>query len=331
MGQQIFSSINTNPMIATDQFVTVSHQVHRRVLKLMGSRFEITVTLKDPRDAAFLIDAAVNEIRRIDKLLTTHNEDSQTSLINRHAGLSPVKVYPEVFRLIQRAQRISTITQGAFDLSEASVDWSLSDSSMGSNVLPDPKVANESKRLINYKNIILDETNGTVFLKEKGMRIGFGEIGKGYAIDRAKEILLSSGVKSGVVNADGNLTAWGSLPDGSPWTIGTADSNTSDRPFPALNIVDSSVTTSDNQRELINIDGKSNCPVIDPRTGIPAHGIRSVTIISPTAELSYALSRPVMVMGKQGGLDFVNHLARVGCIIIDEEEKIHTSGNLNLG
>ncbi|ULQ55579.1 FAD:protein FMN transferase [Flavihumibacter rivuli] len=317
-------------MIATDHFATISPQVHRRVLKLMGNRFEITVILKDPRDAAFLIDAAVNEIRRIEKLLTTFNEESQTNLINRNAGIRPVKVYPEVFQLIQRAQRISTITQGAFDLSYGSIDKSLWNFDLGMKSLPDPESAREAVRLINYQHIILDEAEGTVFLKEKGMRIGFGGIGKGYAADRAKQILLNSGVKSGVVNAAGDLTAWGNLPDGSPWTIGIADPDASSQPFSALNISDMSVATSGNYEKFVTIDGKKYSHTIDPRTGMPVHGIKSVTIISPIAELADALATPVMVMGVQVGLDLVNQLAKVACIIIDEQDNIYTSDNIIL-
>ena len=151
--------------------VCIASDVYRKVLKLMGNRFEISVVADDPLWANECIDEAVEEIRRIEKLFTTFNESSQTSLINRNAGLAPVSVDNEVFELIRRSKKISGITQGAFDITYGSIDKRLWNFDKNMTSLPDPRVAKQLVRLINYKNIILDEKNGTVFLKEKGMRI----------------------------------------------------------------------------------------------------------------------------------------------------------------
>jgi thiamine biosynthesis lipoprotein len=180
-------------------------QLFQKVLKLMGNRFEITVVSGSEQAAMERIGDAVAEIRRIEQLLTTFQETSQTNLINRNAGIAPVKVDREVFDLIQRSKRISDITQGAFDISYGSVDKRLWNFDKTLTSLPDGATARKAVHLINYRNVLLDEKKCTVFLKEKGMRIGFGGIGKGYAAERAKLILQQKGVESGIVNAAGDI------------------------------------------------------------------------------------------------------------------------------
>ncbi len=158
----------------------------KRPQKLMGNAFEITVVNDDENTAQQHIDAAIEEIRRIEKLLTTFNEESQTNLINQNAGIQPVKVDQEVFELIERSLRISHITDGYFDISYGGIDKSFWNFDREMKQLPDPELIKEHLKLVNYQNILLNRENQTVFLKEKGMRIGFGGIGKGYAAEMAK-------------------------------------------------------------------------------------------------------------------------------------------------
>lgn len=304
--------------------------LHRKVLRLMGNRFEISVVGNDLQRAEECIDAAVSEIRRIEELLTTFKESSQTNLINKNAGIQPVVVDEEVFNIIHRSLKISELTQGAFDITYGSIDkrfWNF-DTNMTS--LPDKQTAKQAVRLINYRNVILDVQDGTIFLKEKGMRIGFGGIGKGYAADRAKYVLRQMGVTSGVVNAAGDLTAWGSQVDGSPWTVGIANPNAKGRPFSFLNIGNMAVATSGNYEKYVVINGKKYSHTIDPRTGFPVTGIKSVTIICPSAELADAMATPVMVMGIRAGLDLINQMKDMACIIIDQNNKLYTSSNIKI-
>lgn len=310
--------------------VAISPSLHRKVLKLMGNRFEITIVSDNEAEAVARIDDAVDEISRIEKLLTTFNDSSQTNLINQHAGIKPVKVDKEVFDIIQRAKRISELTQGAFDITYGSVDKRLWNFDKTMTSLPDTESAKRSVHLINYRNVILDQKKGTVFLKEKGMRIGFGGIGKGYAAERAKIILQQNGVTSGIVNAAGDLTAWGFQPNGKEWTIGIADPNSSHHPFSYLNITNMAIATSGNYEKFITINGKKYSHTIDPKTGLPITGIKSVTIISPNAEIADAMATPVMIMGIKVGLDMVNQVAGLACIIVDDNDKIYTSKNINL-
>lgn len=304
--------------------------IYKKVLKLMGNRFEISVVADDDEMAMQNIEKAIDEIRRIEKLLTTYNDKSQTNLINQNAGIRPVKVDREVFDIISRSKRISEITQGAFDISYGSVDKRLWNFDKEMTSLPDAAVAARMVRLINYRNIILDEARCTVMLKEKGMRIGFGGIGKGYAAEKAKQLLMQHGVTSGIVNAAGDLTAWGRQPNGKEWTIGIADPDSARHPFSYLNITDMAIATSGNYEKFVMFDGKKYSHTIDPKTGMPVHGIKSVTILSPNAEIADAMSTPVMIMGIKVGLDMINQIRGLECIIIEEDNTIHTSKNIQL-
>ncbi|MGE6354887.1 FAD:protein FMN transferase [Flavobacterium sp. NPDC079362] len=296
----------------------------------MGNNFTITVVAENEHIGNKSINLAIEEIRRIEKLLTTYKEDSQTNLINENAGIKPVKVDPEVFHLIERCIGISKITQGAFDISYGSIDKSLWNFDKTMTELPDAETALKMVHLIDYRNIILDPENTTVFLKEKGMRIGFGGIGKGYAAEMAKQILLNHNVESGIINASGDLSAWGLQPDGRKWTIGVVDPDAPNAAFSYMEISNKAVATSGNYEKFVTINGKKYSHTIDPKTGLPITGIKSVTIISGNAEFADAMATPIAVMGIKAGLFLIDQIADLYCIIIDDNNKIYTSKNINL-
>ncbi|CAD7798427.1 FAD:protein FMN transferase [Chryseobacterium aquaeductus] len=301
----------------------------RKSQKLMGNMFEITVVDESERIALKHIEAAVSEIVRIEKLLTTYSDDSQTNLINKNAGIKPINVDTEVFQLIERSLRISDITDGYFDISYGGIDKTFWNFDREMQQLPNPELVKEHLKLVNYKNILLNAENQTIFLKEKGMRIGFGGIGKGYAAEMAKRILQQRGVSSGVVNASGDLTTWGSQADGKPWTIGIADPDNAALPFSYMNITNTSVATSGNYEKFVVIDGKKYSHTINPKTGMPISGIKSVTIICPNAEIADAMATPVTIMGIDAAIGLVNQINHLECIIIDDQNKIHSSKNIN--
>ena len=309
---------------------TTTLTMFRRAIKLMGNRFEISVVADDPAWADQQIDAAIEEISRIERLLTTYSENSETSLINRFAGLTPVMVSTETFELIQRSICISHLTQGAFDLTYGSVDKKLWNFDTTMTSLPDAATARRMVRLIDYRNILLDREQGTVFLKHAGMRIGFGGIGKGYAADKARQLLKARGVTSGIINASGDLAVWGRQPDGRPWTIGVVHPDASDQPFSYMQVSDLAVATSGNYEKFIMVGGKKYSHTIDPRTGLPVSGIKSVTIITPYAEIADAMATPVMIMGIKAGLDMIDQIKDIECILIDDDNRIYTSANIKL-
>ncbi|QNN44245.1 FAD:protein FMN transferase [Pedobacter roseus] len=301
-----------------------------RVLKLMGNRFEFTVIAENEQAGNAAVDAAIAEVRRIEYLLTTFSNLSQTSLINENAGLKPVKVDDEVISLIERSIRISEITDGAFDISYGSIDKRLWNFDPNMTSLPDEETAMASVGLIDYRNVILNKDKSTVFLKNRGMRIGFGGIGKGYAADKAKIVLQKLGIKSGIVNAAGDLVTWGTQANGGPWTVGIADPEQTDRPFSALKISDMAIATSGSYEKYVTINGKRYSHTIDPKTGLPVSGVKSVSIICPSAELADALATPVVVMGVKVGLELINQIKQVACIVIDDNDRVFTSNNINV-
>ena len=306
------------------------NNIQKRSLKLMGNNFGISVVCDDEQYANACIDSAIIEIKRIEALLTTFNENSQVCLINKGAGIAPAKVDKEVVDLIERSIRISQLTQGAFDVTYGSIDkrfWNF-DQTMTS--LPEPALAKKAVHLINFRNILLDKKENTVFLKNKGMRIGFGGIGKGYAAERAKYMLQQNGILSGIVNAAGDLTTWGKDPSGKPWTIGIANPNEINSMFSSFEISDMAVATSGNYEKYVVINGQKYSHTIDPKTGYPVSGIKSVTIISPNAEIADAMATPVMVMGIKAGLNLINQIKGIECIIVDDADNLFVSKNIKL-
>ena len=305
-----------------------SQILSNRVLKLMGNRFEFTVIAENKEIGNQAIEQAIAEVKRIEELLSTFKTSSQANEINDQAGIKPVKVDREVLQLISRANKISAITDGAFDITYGSIDKSLWNFDLKMTNLPDQETALKTVDLINYHHVLINDEECTVMLKNKGMRIGFGGIGKGYAADKAKQILQNLGIKSGIVNAAGDLITWGEQLNGSAWTIGIADPEQSSRPFSSLNISNMAIATSGNYEKFVIIDGKRYSHTIDPKTGLPVSGIKSVSIICHSAELADALATPVVVMGVKVGLNLINQLKHVECVIIDDHDKLYTSKNI---
>jgi FAD:protein FMN transferase len=313
--------------MSTDKMET--QLVYHKSLKLMGNLFQLSAIGDNEDWANECIDAGIDEIRRIEKLLTTYNEESETALINRNAGIKPVAVCEETFNIIERSIKISRVTQGAFDITYGSVDKRLWNFDMNLHALPDKVTAKKMARLINYRNILLDKENLTVMLKEKGMRMGFGGIGKGYAAERAKLIMKEKGVKSGIVNASGDLATWGLQPNGKPWSIGIVDPNAKNKIFSSLDITDMAIATSGNYEKFILINGLKYSHTINPKTGLPIRGIKSVTIISQNAEIADAMATPVMIMGIVPGLNMINQMKGIEAIVVDDNDIIYTSKNIH--
>lgn len=307
----------------------MAQQPYKRTLKLMGSRFDITVVANDSITANKYIDTAVAEISRIEKLISSWDANSQTSEINRNAGIKAVKVDAELFQLIERAIGISKLTDGAFDISYASMDriWQF-DGSMTEMPSEEEIAASVSK--VGFKNIILDKEKSTVFLKLEGMKIGFGAIGKGYAADKAKDVLIAKGVPSGIINASGDMNTWGKQPNGKEWKVAITNPMDKNKVFALLPIANSAVVTSGNYEKFVNFNGKRYTHIIDPRTGYPSSGIISVTVFAPKAELADALATSVFVMGIEAGLDRINQLSKIECIIIDDKGNITKSKNIEI-
>jgi thiamine biosynthesis lipoprotein len=304
-------------------------QKYKRVVKLMGSRFDISVVDQSKESANEYIDIAISEISRIENIISSWNPSSQTSLINKNAGVKPIKVDDELFDLIERSLVISKLTDGAFDITYASMDiiWKFDGSMIE---MPSDIVIKKSVDKVGYENIVLNKKEKTVYLKLKGMRIGFGAIGKGYAADKAKELLKSKGVKAGIINASGDMNTWGKQPNGEDWKVGITNPLDKNKTFALLPISNTSVVTSGNYEKFVEFDGQRYSHIINPKTGYPSSGIVSVSVFAAKAELADALATSIFVMGKNIGIDLINQLKGIDCILVDDKGKVHTSNNITL-
>ncbi len=296
----------------------------------MGCRFEITAVAESDSIAWQAVREGIAEIDRIEKLISSWDENSQTSAINRAAGVKAVSVDQELYNLIYRSLKVAKLTGGAFDISFASMEriWKFDRTEQ---VLPDSGQVKDAVALVNWQNIELGPESYSVFLKKQGMKIGFGGIGKGYAANRARSVMESiPGVKGGVVNASGDLMAWGESGKPEGWTIQVADPKNIHRPIASLSLVDQAIVTSGDYEKYFTCGGRRYAHIIDPSTGYPTTGIKSVTVICPDAELADALATSIFVMGREEGLDLVNQLNQVECIIITDDDAMHTSDHLKL-
>jgi thiamine biosynthesis lipoprotein len=287
-------------------------------IRLMGSEFELIANIPEAQ-----LQSAVQEIQRIETLLTEFNDASITGQINTNAGTHPVNVPAEVFQLIQRCQHLSKITQGAFDITSGALKqlWKFKERGFH---WPAPEQIATALANTGYQHVHLQEQQ--VFLPKKGMRIGFGAIGKGYAADKAKALLQAQGATSGVINASGDLSTWG--PE--PWKVGIAHPDNTAEMLCWIPVRNAAVATSGNYEQYVKKDGIRYSHNIDPRKGLPVPYVKSVTVISPSAELSDALATAVTVMGAKAGMDLVNQLPDVHCILIDEDNKIYRSAKIKM-
>lgn len=293
----------------------------------MGSPFNITVVAANEEIAHINIEEAIAEISRIEKMISSWDEESETFQINKNAGIKPVKVSRELFNLIERCNKISDFTDGAFDISFASMDniWKFDGSMIE---MPTDEAIKKSVAKVGYEKIILNNEDQTVFLKDRGMKISFGAIGKGYAADKAKEFLVSRQVVGGIIDAAGDLTTWGTDVSGKKWIIGVVNPSSLDKIVSWLPVVESSVATSGNYEKYVTFKGQRYSHIIDPRTGYPSSGIRQVSIFAKDAELCDALATAVFIMGKKEGLALINRFRDIDVILFDDESKMHKSDRL---
>jgi thiamine biosynthesis lipoprotein len=310
--------------------VTAFSQItHKKKYALLGSPFEITVVAKDTVEGNYYVNSAVNEVKRIENLISDWIPTTQISQVNQNAGIVPIKVNNEVFELVERAIKISKLTDGAFDISYASMDkiWKF-DGSM--KEMPTPEAIKKSVERIGYEKIILDTKNKTIFLKDAGMKLGLGGIGQGYIADKVKEVLQAKGCTAGIVNVSGDINTWGSQIDGKPWTVGVVNPVNKNKVFATFPLIDSAVETSGSYEKYVTFNNIRYSHIIDPRSGYPATGIVSVSVFAKQTEIADALATGVFVLGVEVGLNLINQLKGIECIIVDDKGKIFTSKGIDI-
>lgn len=302
---------------------------YKRKVSLLGSPFEITVVSKDSLEGNRFADLAISEVKRIENQISDWIPTTQISLVNKNAGIQPVKVDSEVFDLVGRAIKISEITDGAFDISYASMDkiWKF-DGSMTS--MPTEEAINKSVAKIGYKNIILNQKDQTIYLKLPGMKLGLGGIGQGYIADKVKDLLIANGCQSGIVNVSGDINAWGKQINQQPWTVGIINPMNKNKVFATFPLENSAVETSGSYEKYVIFNGIRYAHIIDPRSGYPAQGVVSVSVFAKQTEIADALATGIFVLGVEVGLDLVNQLKGIECIMVDDKGKIFTSKGIDI-
>ncbi|MGI4022155.1 MAG: FAD:protein FMN transferase [Janthinobacterium lividum] len=300
---------------------TSAQVLRKRTVKLMGSRWDVTIVAKDSISAEQNIDTCIAEISRIENLISDWKPASQVSQVNSNAGIRAIKVDQEVFMLTKRALKLSKITHGAFDISFAAMDkiWKF-DGSM--TKMPTLQTIKKSVAKVGYQNVVLNAKNSTIFLKLTGMKIGFGALGEGYAADCCRKLMLSKGIKAGIVNGSGDINTWGKQPDGSNWNIGITNPMREDTIFAVIPLQQGAVVTSGSYEKFVVFNGKRYAHIINPKTGYPASGLCSVTVFGPSAEKANGFSTSIMVLGKNAGLRLIKNYPQYSCILIADDGRV---------
>jgi thiamine biosynthesis lipoprotein len=298
----------------------------------MGTRLTF-VALTSPRvDEAAVhaaIEKAIEEVRRLESLMTTWRDDSEISRINQAAGKAPVHVSRETIDVVSKSQWMSERSGGVFDITFEVMHglWRFDEDL--ERRLPSASAIAQRRKLIDYRHVVVDEKKSTIFLEGRETKISLGGIAKGYAIDRAAGVLLSAGIEDFLAQAGGDLYVHGRRADGTPWTAGVRDPRGPEGSyFARMPVVDHAFSTAGDYERSYVIDGKRYHHIIDPRTGWPATASRSVTIWAKDALTADALDDAVFILGPEKGLEVVEATEDAGAIIVDSENRIFISKRL---
>jgi thiamine biosynthesis lipoprotein len=297
----------------------------QRAKPMMGTIVEITVIRDDSSPSRIpeeeIIGLAFQEISRIDKLMSTYKENSQISLINQQAGIDYVTVEPDVLKVIKMAKAASMLSGGAFDITAAPLVQLWGFHTKKGHMPPEEEIKN-CLPLVDYKYILVDQENNRVKLKLPGMAMDLGGIAKGYAVDKAIEILKNNGIHRALVNAGGDLYGLGYPPAKNFWHIGIRHPFIPGGIISTLKIKDQAIATSGNYENFFELNGKRYSHILDPRTGQPIQGVASVTVLAKTAMEADAFGTAVAVLGPQKGLELLNSRPDIeGIIILDDPKK----------
>ena len=291
---------------------------------IMGTRCSVELWSEDKSRGEAAITSVFDDMKRIDRLMSTWKEDTEISRVNREAAQHPVVISQELFELLQESVRYSELTHGAFDITYASVGY-LYDFKKG--VHPDQQAIKDALPGINWRHMVLDPKKTTVFFQRAGMRIDLGGIAKGYSVDKGIEILQKQGITRAMVNAGGDTRIIGDR-FGRPWVVGVRDPDHEGKTFLKLPLTDTAFSTSGDYERYFDEDGKRFHHIIDPKTGDSARKCRSVTIISGTATRTDALTKSVFIMGPEEGIRFIDTLPDVDAVAVAPDGKVYYSKGL---
>jgi thiamine biosynthesis lipoprotein len=294
----------------------------------MGSELHLMAWTSDEAAAVAAFTAVYTEFDRLEALMTVWRQDSDVQRINQAAGDHAVAVSPEVIEVLQIAHQISDWTEGKFDVTFGALSdvWKFDQDQ--DNTLPSPDAIRARLPLINYHALIVDERQHTAFLQKRGMRVHLGGIGKGYAVERGAAILRTHGLHDFMIQAGGDMYIAGRHGD-RPWRVSIRDPRgPKDRSFAALDLEDGTFSTSGDYERFFIKDGVRYHHIMDPATGRPAQGCRSVTIVSNSATLADGLSTGVFILGPEKGMALIERLPDVEGVIVSSKNEVLVSSGL---
>ena len=291
---------------------------------IMGTRIYVEVWSDEAVKGDAAIDTVMTDMRRIDELMSHYKPESQLSQINARAAQEPVQVDAELFDLIKLSTHYSVITEGAFDITYASVGH-LYD--YPHHVKPTEEQIKAALPGVNWRNMLLDPVHHTVRFEHAGMRIDLGGIGKGYAVDRGIAILQARGFQHALVTAGGDSRIIGDRM-GRPWVIGIRNPDDKDQVVTRIPIVNSAMSTSGDYERYFDEGGIRYHHIIDPRTGHSASKVRSATILGPTATETDGMSKTAFVLGPEKALEIINRMPQYDAIFVTPEGKVLYSNGL---
>ena len=291
---------------------------------IMGTRIAVELWAADRARGEELITQVMAEMRRVDELMSTYKPTSQVSIVNAEAAKHPVVVDADLFGLLQSALEFSRITEGAFDITYASVGY-LYD--YRRHIKPSDDAIAKALPAVSYKHVILDPQAHSVRFNRAGVRIDLGGIAKGWAVDRGIEILRAGAVEHAFVTAGGDTRIIGDR-FGEPWMVGIRDPRQEGKVIARIPLVDAALSTSGDYERFFEADGVRYHHILSPSTGKSASAVRSVTVIGPTATRTDGLSKTIFVLGIKEGMRVLDALGDVDVIAIDKDEKIYYSKGL---
>jgi thiamine biosynthesis lipoprotein len=306
---------------------------HRLV---MGTFARVVAIAESGREAARCAEAAYNEIKRIDGLMSDFKSDSEIGEVNRDAFRRPVQVGEETFEVVQRSIEFSRLSAGAFDITVGPL-VDLWKAAADANSEPNDAELDGAKARVGYEKLIVDSADRTIRFQVDGMRLDLGAIAKGYGVDKAIEVLKAKGAQGGMVEIGGEVRCFGQAPKGkTAWTVGLQDpANTSVLPGDAaallmvLQLDDAAVATSGDYQQFVIVEGKRHSHIIDTKKAIGAEGLSSVTIIADNCTDADALATAVSVMGAEKGLRLIEGFEGAEAILVGpgpKYEMTQTSG-----
>jgi len=319
-----FATVVALLLSLTSLSLPVRAEWRNRAEAIMGTNIYVELWSDDAPKGDEAIEAVMAEMRRIDELMSHYKPQSQLSQINARAAQEPVQVDPELFDLIKLSTHYSIITEGAFDITYASVGH-LYD--YPHHVRPTEEQIKAALPGVNWRNMLLDAEHHTVRFEHPGMRIDLGGIGKGYAVDRGIAILQARGFKHALVTAGGDSRIIGDRM-GRPWVVGIRNPDDKNKVVTRLPIVNSAMSTSGDYERYFDEGGVRYHHIIDPRTGHPASKVRSATILGPTATETDGMSKTAFVLGPEKALEIINRMPQYDAIFVTPEGKILYSNGL---